>query len=179
MVVIKKGLFSSLATAIVAALILAGIYVHFHNKNKNKVADANTSIINLLGKSKSLDDQRSLASAYLAAGKYMDAEQTMKDIATKTNSTTDYTGLLNICTVRAVPDKTACVDNTVSKLKPQINNLSFFQAYSIASELDESGFSKQAISFYQRAYDTYDPARADQYTKTKDQIKQRIGELSA
>jgi hypothetical protein len=178
MVVIKKSFILSLVTAAVAALLVSSVYIYFHNKNKQKVVDANTSIISQLGKSKSIDDQRSLASAYLAAGKYSDAEQTMKDIAAKTNSPTDYMGLLNICTVRSVPDKNSCVDAAVTKLKPQINELSFFQVYSIASELDEAGFGKDSVAFYQKAYDIYDPTRADQYTKTKDQIKQRVDELS-
>lgn len=178
MAVIKKGIISSLVTAVVAALLIGGIYAYVHDKNKKKVVDANTSIIGLLGKSKSIEDQRSLASAYLAAGKYTDAEQTMKDIAAKTNSSTDYLGLLNICTVRSVPDKNSCVNDAVAKLKPQIDKLSFLQVYSIASQLDEGGFGKDAVVFYQRAYDIYDPARADQYMKTKDQIKQRIDELS-
>jgi tetratricopeptide (TPR) repeat protein len=131
-----------------------------------------------LNKSNTVDSKRSLASAYLAAGNYQAAEQTMKDIAAQTKDRNDYLGLLNICSVRNVPDKQACIDDAVANIKPQIDKLSFFQVYSAASELDNAGFKKDAVVFYQRAYDIYDPARVDQYTKTRDQIKQKIDELS-
>jgi hypothetical protein len=170
MAVLRKIL-APLTTAVIAALIVGGLYLHFHKKpHKSTDVNANTSIIDQLNKSNTVDSKRSLASAYLAAGNYQAAEQTMKDIAAQTKDRNDYLGLLNICSVRNVPDKQACIDDAVANIKPQID--------SAASELDNAGFKKDAVVFYQRAYDIYDPARVDQYTKTRDQIKQKIDELS-
>lgn len=171
---------SYLLLLVVIVILVAGLYM-WHHKNQTKdqsSVDANTVLITNLSKSNSLDDKRNLVSAYIAAGNYSLAESTLKDIASKSGDVKDYLGLINICTVRKVADKQQCVDEAISKIKPKINTLSFFEVYSVASELDDAGMGKSAVVFYQRAYDIYDPSRADAYTKSKEQIKQRIAELN-
>lgn len=173
-------LISFIALALIV-IIAIGFYYHHRNNATQKAhidQDANVSLINMLKDSKSLDDKRSISSAYLANSDYAKAEAVTKEVAQQSNEVSDYLGLLNICTTGAVPDKQNCVDFAISKIKPHIEKLSFTQVYSAGSELDKSGFKKDAVIFYQRAYDIYDPARTDAYTKTKDQIKQRIAELN-
>lgn len=167
-----------IALILIAALALAWQWHHHKANSYSNAANAAQEGINSLKNSKELIDRRSLISDYIAAGDYSKAEETAKAVAAQTGSANDYMSLLNICTIRKVADKNDCVSLAVSKLKPQVSQLDFFTAYSIGSELDESGFKKDAVAFYQRAYDSYDPSRADAYTKTKDQIKQRIDELS-
>jgi hypothetical protein len=86
--------------------------------------------------------------------------------------------LLTICAVNNVPDKQNCIDRTVAKIIPQLNSLSFYQVYVTGSMLDEAKDKKNALIFYQRAYNIYDASKADLYTMTKDQLKQRIDVLN-
>jgi hypothetical protein len=179
---LRKSNISSLLTAVICALLVAGAYTLYHRHNADKNADtkvdANTALVNNLSKAPGIAAKRSLASAYLAQGDYKAAEESQQQVARQTNDVNDWLGVLNICTVRAVPDKQSCVNEAVSKIKPHLDGLSFYSVYSAASELDQSVFKKDASTFYQRAYDIYDPASVDPYTKTKDQIKQRITELN-
>jgi len=164
---------------ILLLVVVVGLKVfHKVHKTQPSVVNANTSIEKLLKNSKTIQNKRDLASVYLAEQNYEAAEKTMKSVAGQTGSVNDYMTLINICAVHNVPDKQACVDNAVSHIRPEITSLPFNAVYALGSELDEAGFKKDAVIFYQRAYDIYDPTQADAYTKTKDQIKQRIGQLN-
>jgi hypothetical protein len=173
-----KGLFRTVLIAMVIILAIGLFFYRRHHRTEYKVTEAASSEINSLKSSKDITDRKSLSSAYLMAGEYDKAEQNARQIADASNKVNDYLTLLNICTVRNVSDKQNCIDYAVSKIKPHVNDLSFFLAYTAAVELDQSNNKKDSVVFYQRAYDTYDPARADENVKTKDQIKQRIEELN-
>jgi tetratricopeptide (TPR) repeat protein len=170
-----------LAKVIVIAILAVAIGAVWHkvkHRNEDRIPNASASAVDALKNSNDINDQRSLGSEYIASGDYPKAEAVARKVADRTNDVNDYLTLLNICAYYSVPDKQGCINYVVSKVSPQINKLSFYSAYTAGSELDEAGFKKDAVTFYQKAYDIYDPARADQYTKTKDQLKQRIDELS-
>jgi tetratricopeptide (TPR) repeat protein len=176
----NRRIFRQLIILLVLVLLAWGGWTLYqHHKKRSPVDESGSAtLVRFLGNSKKLDDQRALSSAYLAQGNYAKAEDTMKKVVQQTNDVNDYMTLLNICAVRNVPDKKACVDLALKYIRPQIDKLPFNAVYAVGSELDEAGFGKDALPYYQQAYKIYDPAQADQYMKTKDQIKQRIDELS-
>jgi len=128
--------------------------------------------------STNIDEMRSLAAGYIAVSDYGAAANTAKQVAQKTGEIKDYLTLLTICATRDVPNKQACIDQAVTKLKDQLSKLSFYNTYTAGSVLDQAGDKKNAVTFYQRALEIYDPARADEYVLTKEQLKKRIDELS-
>jgi len=170
---------NSIILIAVVLLVLAGWAAYHHYKNKHQVDEnGNATLVRFLKDSKKLDDQRSLSSAYLAQGNYTAAEDTAKKVAQQSNDVNDYLMLLNICAVRDVPDKKACVNLALQHIKAQIGKLPFNQVYAVASELDEAGFGKDAVDYYKQAYKIYPAQQPDPYTKTKDQINQRIDQLN-
>jgi len=176
----NRRMFRRLFTLLVIVLLVWGVWVLYqHHKNRSPVVEnGNDTLVRFLGNSKDLDSRRALSSAYLAQGNYTAAEDTIKKVAQQTGDVNDYMTLLNICAVRNVPDKKACIDLALKYIKPQLGSLPFNAVYAVASELDEANFGKEALPYYQQAYKIYDPTQADPYMKTKDQIKQRIDELS-
>jgi len=175
----SSGILRKLVSYVVLVVLIWGAWtVYHHYKNKNQVDEnGNATLVRFLKDSKKLDDQRTLSSAYMAQGNYGAAEDTIKKVAEQTNNVNDYMTLLNICAVRNVPDKKACVDLALVHIKPQIDKLAFNAVYAVASELDEAGFGKDALVYYQQSIKIY-PQQTDAYTKTKDQIQQRINQLN-
>lgn len=172
------------------AAVAIGFVVFTTIRNNNDSSSSNFDVtksppydsaqenIKSLKASDNINDLRSLANNYSAAGDYGAAADTAKQVAEKTGQIKDYMSLLTICAVREVPNKQACIDWTVGKLKAQITKLSFYNAYTAGSVLDGAGDKKNAVVFYQRALAVYDSAKVDEYTKSKDQLRKRIDELS-
>ncbi len=139
---------------------------------------ASDSAIESYKNSNDTEDLRSLSSVYVGANKYPEAVEVARKVALKTGEVMDYMTLLNICAIYNVPTKQACLEEVAAKLKPQLGKLSFYNAYTAGRLYDKSGDTKNAVIFYQRAYDVYDVNRADEYIKTKEELKKRIDELS-
>jgi tetratricopeptide (TPR) repeat protein len=175
----RSRLRNLISLIVIVLLILGGWTIYHNHKNKSPTDEnGNSTLVRFLKDSKTLNDQRSLASAYLAQGNYTAAEDAAKKVAQQSNDVNDYMSLLNICTVRNVPDKKACVDMALQHIKNQVDKLPFNAVYAVASELDEAGFGKDALVYYQQAYKIYPAQQPDPYTKTKDQIKQKMDQLN-
>lgn len=178
---LKKHLKLILVVILSIGLIIIawkGLHKYKHRNDNAPPKNASSSTIDFLKDSSNLNDQRSVASEYIAAGDYENAETTAKQVAEKSGNTNDYLTLLNICTVYKVSDQQACIKQVLDKVVPQINRLSFYSVYIAGSELDKAGDKNNALIFYKRAYEIYDPVRAGESMKTKDQLKQRIDELN-
>jgi hypothetical protein len=78
-----------------------------------------------------------------------------------------------------VPNKNSCISDTVSKLKPLIQQLAFPDAYGAGGMLEKANYKKDAADFYQRAYNVYDGTAQGDNLMTKDQLKKHINELRA
>ena len=165
-----------------AILVFAGWFIeHKRNNTINKYVPAANAVdanINSLKSSKDINDRRVLVSDYVASGNYDKAEELARSVAADTKDTKDYITLITVCANHPVSDKQQCLDDGVTQVKPKLNELSFFETYVIASMLDDAKDGKNALIFYQRAYQIYDSTKADQYTMTKDQIGQRIKALN-
>jgi tetratricopeptide (TPR) repeat protein len=172
-----------LALVLIVMLAIGGVkFYKDRHKPKQTFPPSPSAVdesIKSLQSSTELGDKRNLAGDYTQKGDYNQAEEILNSVAHQTNDLKDWVGLINLCSQYNVTGKQNCLSTAAAKVKPQLSNLSFYEAYSIGSMLDQGNDKKDAIVFYQKAYDIYDPAAADIYTKTKDQIKQRIDQLNA
>jgi hypothetical protein len=182
----RQRIIKRLILVVVALVIVIGgvWYIFFNSKPKlvnippvqENAADAN---VRLYKNSANVDELRILTNSYLSNGNYTNAVATAEKVADETQDTMDYMTILRICATSKFPSQSSCLDTVVANLKTKLDSLSFYDAYSAGSMLDENAKKgKDAVAFYQRAYDTYDATRADEYTKTKDQLKARIDELN-
>jgi len=177
-VVIKKLV--GLIVLILFVIVLAKLaYNHYHPaEHISSSPNVNDSIIGDYKNSKDINDQRSVISAYLAKGDYNSAESAAKAVANSTDEAQDYMALITICGLHNVTDKNACLNSAIDSLKPKLKKLSFTSAYGAGGIMEKNNRKKDAVMFYQRAYDAYDPNAGGDGTMTKEQLKAHIDELS-
>jgi len=168
----------SVLIAVVILLLVVLVYRHYH---KNPLASPNLDATDLqiqtFKNSNNVDDMRVVLSSYEAKNDYRTALPLAQKIADKTKTYQDYLAVLNICTRQNVPNKSGCINDMVSKLKPLIGQIPFSSAYAAGVLLEKSGNGKLAVDFYQRAYDVYAPDPKAENMMSKDQLKAKIDEL--
>lgn len=166
-----------LVSIVLVILAGLGIYRHYHPKTV-AVVNAQDSIINEHKNSTDLADKRTLISAYEDKNDFSSALLIAKQVAGSTKTYQDYMAVLSICTLRNVADKKACVDEAYKNLKPLVSAMPFYSAYTVGALLEKNGYKKETITFYQRAYATYDANTGGENLMSRDQLKSHIDELS-
>ncbi len=172
---------------IVLGVIIAIGLVYWHQNSENQKNQANNAVtdanqaakdsIKILEKSQKPVDRASLVSAYITDKDYDKAVSELKSIASKSGNPSDYMALLRVCSVYKVSNKQACINNAQKELAKNINSLTFRQAYTVGSSLETAGLKKEAASYFQRALAAYGDTVPDEYTYTKDQLKDHIDDL--
>lgn len=176
----------SLGTIFILVFLAGGLYYFIDSRQKEpgpppaaqeapNAADAN---IVRYKDSQNPQELRTLLNAYLMNSQYDQAVSTAKKIAGMTGAFEDHLAVLNVCASRQVAARQQCVDETAAKLRPHIGRLTFSNAYSIGAMLEQTGQRKAAAEYYERAYQVYDATRADEYTKSKEQLRNHINELN-
>jgi tetratricopeptide (TPR) repeat protein len=178
----------SVLLSIVVLIGLAGVafwQYNVHNNKKNLsqgqgVADVNQAAndnIKMFKNSQKPEDQAALINAYLNTQQYDKARDALLSIAKKSGKGSDYVAVIRVCSVYKVSNKSECISSAQEQLAKQVSNLSFTQAYTAGTSLEDANFKKEAIIYFQRALDVYPSTTPDEYIDSKDKLKDHINEL--
>lgn len=170
--------------ALAIALVVGGsLLIANNNSSKQKPHKAVSKdglqygIDQLKKNQNTVEDKRALAASYMSAEQYDQSLKILLPLLRTRADPGDAAGALSICAYRDVAGREDCLSEAAKVLSDKAGSLDFRTAYSNAVNLEHAKKPQAAKVLYQRALDVYDPAKADEYTMTKDQLGAHINDI--